>query len=78
MDEDLESMSRDELIDEIKRLRAGIRKDRDDEGHELCWYRPELWSLLPESKNKVFRLPMIPPWPEFMTKCAEFRASLDK
>lgn len=38
MDDDLETMSREQLIDEVKKLRAGIRKHRDSTGHELCWH----------------------------------------
>lgn len=41
MDEDLLEMSRDELIGEAKRLRAGIRRHRDSSTHELCWHHPE-------------------------------------
>jgi hypothetical protein len=29
MDEDLDTMTRDQLIDEVKKLRAGIRAHRD-------------------------------------------------
>jgi hypothetical protein len=35
MDDDLVSMTRDELIAEVRRLRAGIRAHRDSSGHEL-------------------------------------------
>ena len=38
MDADLEGMSRDQLVVEVKRLRHGIRQHRDSTGHELCWY----------------------------------------
>jgi hypothetical protein len=48
MDDDLERLSREELITEVKRLRAGIRAHRDSTGHELCWHHPQLWGLLPE------------------------------
>jgi hypothetical protein len=47
-DKDLETLSRDQLINEVKKLRAGIRKHRDSTGHELCWHHPDLWALLPE------------------------------
>jgi hypothetical protein len=43
MDEDLNDLSREQLIDEVKRLRAGIRQHRDNSGHDLCWHHPELW-----------------------------------
>lgn len=47
-DENLEQLTRGELIAEVKKLRAGIRRHRDSTGHELCWHHPELWELLPE------------------------------
>lgn len=42
IDDDLYSMSQIQLINEIKKLRAGIRNHRDSTGHNLCWYVPEL------------------------------------
>ena len=39
--EDLEQLTRDELLAEIKKLRAGIRRHRDSTGHELCWHHPQ-------------------------------------
>ena len=39
MDEDIQQMSRDQLIEEIKKLRAGIREHRDSTGQELCWHQ---------------------------------------
>jgi hypothetical protein len=35
MDDDLESLSREQLFDEVKRLRAG---------HGLCRHQPALWA----------------------------------
>ena len=74
MDEDLTSMSREQLVAEIVRLRAGIRNHRDSSGHELCWYVPELWNLLPE---KILPTPRVPTENEFLRRCAEYRRSLD-
>ncbi len=51
MDADLRDMSRDQLVAEVKRLRQGIREHRDSTGHDLCWYHPSLWSLLPEQSD---------------------------
>lgn len=48
MDNDLEEMTKEELIAEVKKLREGIRNHRDATGHDLCWYHPDLWELLPE------------------------------
>jgi hypothetical protein len=75
MDEDLETMQRDELIAEVKKLRAGIREHRDSSEHELCWHHPQLWALLPE---KTDSLPVVPEWPEFMRGCVRYRQSLDE
>jgi hypothetical protein len=40
MDEDLATMSREELIGEVRRLRYGIREHRDSSGHDLCCGAP--------------------------------------
>ena len=74
MDEDLKTMSRDQLVDEVKRLRSGIRKHRDSNGHDLCWHHPDLWGLLPERTDPV---PAAPDWPEFLRGCIQYRQSLD-
>jgi hypothetical protein len=74
MDDDLEKMSQEQLIAEVKKLRAGIRKHRDSTGHELCWHHPALWGLLPERTDPV---PTVPTWPEFLRGCLRYRESLD-
>jgi hypothetical protein len=75
MDNDLSSMTRDQLMAEVKRLRKGIRKHRDSSEHELCWHHPSLWGLLPEKTDPI---PIIPEWPEFIRGCVRYRQSLDK
>ena len=75
MDEDLESMSVNELIAEVKKLREGVRKHRDGTGHELCWHHPDLWALLPERTDP---LPTVPTWPVFLRGCLRYRESLDQ
>lgn len=75
MDEDLNRMSREELIAEVSRLRHGIRQHRDATGHELCWHHPALWGLLPEHHVS---LPAVPDWPEFLRGCIRYRQSLDE
>jgi len=75
MDEDLERLSREQLIAEVRRLRQGIRAHRDSSGHALCWYHPELWSLLPERTDA---LPAVPAWPRFIEGCVRYRQSLDE
>jgi len=74
MDQDLDQMSRDQLVAEVKRLRGGIRGHRDSSGQDLCWHHPALWSLLPEKSDP---LPQVPSWPEFMAGCVRYRQSLD-
>ena len=75
MDDDLDPMSREQLVAEVKRLRAGIRAHRDSTGHELCWHHPDLWALLPERTDP---LPVVPDWPQFMRGCVKYRESLDR
>jgi len=75
VDEDLDLMSREELVAEAKRLRQGIRAHRDSTGHELCWHHPALWGLLPEQSDP---LPIVPEWPEFLRGCIRYRQSLDE
>jgi hypothetical protein len=74
MDDDLDAMGRDGLIAEVKKLRAGIRQHRDTSGHDLCWYHPHLWALLPD---KIDPQIAVPPWEKFMRGCIRYRASLD-
>ena len=74
MDDDLESMSREELIAEARKLRNGIRKHRDSTAHELCWHHPTLWGLLPEKTDPI---PTVPEWPQFLAGCIRYRQSLD-
>jgi len=74
MDEDVEQFSRDELIEEIKRLRNGIRSHRDSSKHELCWHHPQLWRLLPEKLDPEIA---VPAWPQFLRGCLQYRESLD-
>jgi hypothetical protein len=75
MDDDLERMGREQLIAEVKRLRAGIRAHRDSTGHDLCWHHPQLWGLLPERVEPAIA---VPPWPKFLRGCLQYRESLDR
>ena len=75
MDEDVEQMTKAQLIDEVKKLRAGIRQHRDSSGQDLCWHHPALWGLLPE---KTDPLPVVPSWPAFMAGCVKYRQSLEE
>lgn len=75
MDDDLDALSREELVAEAKRLRAAIRRHRDATGHALCWRHPALWSLLPDKGEPVMA---VPDWPQFMRGCVRYRESLDE
>jgi hypothetical protein len=74
MDEDLNSMTREQLVEEARKLRQGIRRHRDSSLHELCWHHPALWGLLPEKQDP---LPTVPEWPQFLEGCIQYRRSLD-
>jgi len=75
MDEDLHSMSKDQLSEEVIKLRMGIREHRDSTGQDLCWHHPKLWSLLPEKTNPKIT---VPEWSEFMKGCIQYRKSLEE
>jgi hypothetical protein len=74
LDDDLDALSRDQLVAEVRRLRVGIRAHRDASGHELCWHHPALWALLPEPVTPEIA---VPEWPQFMRGCIRYRQSLD-
>lgn len=75
MDDDLEGFTREQLIDEVRRLRSGIREHRDSSGHALCWHHPALWGLVPEPIPSSIA---IPEWPQFLRGCVRYRESLDR
>ncbi len=75
MDEDLDRLSREELIAEVRRLRGGIREHRDSSGHDLCWHHPQLWGLLPERTAPEIA---VPPWPKFLRGCVKYREALER
>jgi hypothetical protein len=75
MDADLDGLSREQLVIELKRLRRAIREHRDSTGHDLCWHHPALWSFLPE---KMLPAVAVPAWPQFMRGCVRYRQSLDE
>ena len=75
MDEDLDTMSREQLIVEIRKLRLGIRMHRDSSGHEPCWHHPARLGLLPEPTG---RIPTVPTWSEFLRGYVRYRESHDE
>ena len=74
-DEDLDALTREQLLEEAKRLRAGIRAHRDSSGHDLCWHHPDLWRPLPEPLDPRIA---VPAWPQFLRGCIRYRQSLDE
>jgi hypothetical protein len=75
LDSDLQQMSRDQLIEEVRKLRHAIREHRDSSLHELCWHHPTLWGLLPDQTDPQ---PLVPEWPDFLAGCIRYRRSLDE
>ena len=75
MDDDLEALTREQLVNEVKRLRTGIRAHRDSSGQDLCWHHPQLWGLLPERTRPEVA---VPPWPQFLRGCLRYREALDR
>jgi hypothetical protein len=73
-DADLNTFSHEQLLNEVKRLRAAIRNHRDSTEHELCWHHPDMWDLLPEKRDPSIT---VPAWPQFMRGCIRYRQSLD-
>lgn len=74
MDEDLDGLTRDELVVVARTLRAAIRKHRDESAHGLCWHHPDMWGLLPDRIEPDIA---VPPWPKFLRGCVKYRESLD-
>jgi hypothetical protein len=74
MDDDLQSMSHEELLVAAQQMREAIRAHRDSSGQELCWHHPDLWDLLPEPTPPSIE---VPEWPQFMRGCVAYRSSLD-
>jgi len=75
MDEDLETLNREQLASEVKRLRTAIRAHRDSSGQDLCWHHPQLWGVLPEQTRPEVA---VPPWPQFLRGCVKYREALDR
>ena len=75
LDGDLDGMDRDQLADEVRKLRAAIREHRDSSGMDLCWHHPKMWLLLPEQIEPDIA---VPEWPQFLRGCVRYRQSLDE
>jgi hypothetical protein len=75
MDEDLADMSPEQLVEEVRKLRNGIRGHRNSTGHELCWHHPKFWGLC---RRRATQFPTVPTWSEFLRGCIRYRRSLDE
>jgi hypothetical protein len=75
VDEDLDGLTREQLLAEARRLRQAIRIHRDSSGHALCWHHPDLWDLLPDKPPPEL---LVPAWPQFLQGCIRYRQSLDE
>lgn len=51
MDNDLEDMTHNILVSEIKKLRQGIRGHHNSSRNDLLWGHPRLWDLIIEKKH---------------------------
>jgi len=70
-DLDLLSMSWDELVIEVKKLRNGVRVLRSQRGDDVCWLDHEnyLFTLLPEN---LPRDPRLMPRQAFLANCRRY------
>jgi hypothetical protein len=75
IDSDLQALDRDQLLEEVRKLRAAIREHRDSTGMNLCWHHPQMWALLPEQVEPQV---LVPEWPQFLRGCVRYRQSLDE
>jgi hypothetical protein len=75
IDQDLINMTPEQLREECQKIRDAVRKHRDSSGHDLCWFVPELWDVLPEKGRPK---PYVPDWEEFLHGCVSYRKSLDE
>lgn len=73
-DSDLDCLTKDQLVGVVIELRNAIRAHKSCSEHDLCWFQPDLWSLLPEVKEEEIE---VPDWPQFMRGCIKYRESLD-
>jgi hypothetical protein len=71
MDDDLETMSLEELKTEAKKLRASIRYHRDQKGDDRCWVDDlRLYETLPE--GAVGHDSTLPTEEVFLENCKRF------
>jgi hypothetical protein len=70
IDADLKQLNNDALVQEVMRLRDGIRYHRDQKGDDRCWVDDlRLYDLLPEKTGHDSTLPTRE---KFLANCARF------
>jgi len=78
---DVEFMDRVQLKAEVRRLRQEQTEVRqitqewlNQQGHNRCWYYPELFAKLAETLGLQITVdPALPPRPEFEEGCRKFQ-----
>lgn len=71
MDQDLETMSAEQLKDEVKKLRTVIRYHKDQKGDDRCWVDDiRLYETLPEGPEGYNST--LPPENVFLDNCKRF------
>ncbi len=75
MDQDLLQMNIGQLCKEVMKLRNALRDLRDQQNHDMCWFNPEIFEILPEGKEKD-KTTMVPPACQFIENCAIYRQTL--
>lgn len=81
MTDDVEFMDRVQLKAEVRRLRSELQEVRrttqswlDQQGHNRCWYYPELFVKLAEKLGlKMTDEPSLPPRAEFEAGCKRYQ-----
>lgn len=69
--EEMDGWKKDEIKDEVHRLRKAIRAHRDERGHDACWLDDlELYKVLPEGTSDVDQ--QLPPEKEFLDNCKRY------
>jgi hypothetical protein len=55
IDDDLAHLIREQVVEEVVKLREGIRAHRDSMLHELCRHHPQLWGAFARDDRSATR-----------------------
>ena len=78
MDDDLERMTRRELLAEVQRLRQGIREHRDSTEHDLCCTTRSCGGCYLSRRTLCRPFPRGRNSEEFLRGCIRYRQSLEE